>query len=99
VSTETLRDPKLLVEVYEWEQNASKNDPQINWEGHAVARVAQRTREIGVRMALGAQLSDVLNLVLGQGTKLAFVGVALDLVASMALTRTIKNLLFWYQRH
>jgi len=38
VSTETFRDPKLLVEVHEWEKNASKNDPQINWEGHAVAR-------------------------------------------------------------
>jgi hypothetical protein len=38
VSTETLRDPKLLVEVHEWEKNASKNDPQINWEGRAVAR-------------------------------------------------------------
>ena len=56
--------------------------------------VAQRTREIGVRMALGVQLSQVLKLVLGQGMKLAFVSVALGLVASMALTQTIKNLLF-----
>jgi putative ABC transport system permease protein len=45
-------------------------------------------------MALGAQVSDVLKLVIGQGLKPVLVGVALGLVASVALTRLIKSLLF-----
>jgi putative ABC transport system permease protein len=56
--------------------------------------VAQRTREIGVRMALGAQSGAVLKLVIRQGMKLAFIGVAIGLAASLALTRTMKTLLF-----
>ena len=56
--------------------------------------VAQRTREIGLRMTLGAQSGNVLRLVIGHGMKLALVGVALGLVASLALTRTMKTLLF-----
>ena len=56
--------------------------------------VAQRTREIGLRMTLGAQRTDVMRLVIGHGMKLAVAGVALGLIASFALTRTMKNLLF-----
>jgi putative ABC transport system permease protein len=56
--------------------------------------VAQRTHDIGVRMALGAKQGDVMRLVLGQGLKSAILGVSAGLVASLALTRVLSNFLF-----
>jgi len=59
--------------------------------------VSARRQEMGIRMSLGAEPLDVLKLVVGQGMRLALVGVAIGLAASLALTRLIATLLFAVQ--
>ena len=56
--------------------------------------VTQRTHEIGVRVAIGAQPRDVFRMVMGQGMLLAIIGVACGLVGAVALTRLMTSMLF-----
>ena len=56
--------------------------------------VAQRTREIGIRMALGAQLGDVLKLVLNHGVRLIIIGVVIGLIGAYVVTRAITSVLY-----
>jgi predicted permease len=56
--------------------------------------VSRRTREIGVRVALGARSIDVLRMIVGQGLRTIVIGVAMGIAGSLALTRTVESLLF-----
>jgi putative ABC transport system permease protein len=56
--------------------------------------VSRRTREIGVRVALGAGSGDVLRMILSQGLRTIFIGVAIGIAGSLALTRTVESFLF-----
>ena len=66
------------------------------WVSHSVLSysVNQQTREIGLRMALGAQRGDVLRLMVGQGLRLTVLGLGLGVVVALALMRILVSLLF-----
>lgn len=61
--------------------------------------VGQRTHEIGIRLALGAHPTDVLRLIIGQGTRLALIGVAIGIAAALGLTRLMTNIIFGVSSH
>jgi putative ABC transport system permease protein len=71
----------------------------IGLYGVIAQSVVQRTQEIGIRMAIGAQRRDVLGLVLLGGLRLVCLGIAIGLVGALALTRVLQTLLFGVTTH
>jgi ABC-type antimicrobial peptide transport system permease subunit len=69
----------------------------IGLHGVIAYSVSQRTREIGVRIALGAQTDDVMGLVLRQGFALAIAGLAIGVAGSLTATRVLETLLYGVQ--
>jgi putative ABC transport system permease protein len=90
-TTATRRASMLLLSIF---ATAALLLAAIGIYGVMAYSVAQRTREIGIRMALGAQTGDVLRLIVRQGMLLAFAGAAIGLVVSIFLARAIGSLLY-----
>ncbi|MEO6003867.1 MAG: ABC transporter permease [Opitutus sp.] len=90
-SLATRRSPALLAGIF---AGVALLLATIGLYGAMAYSVAQRTVEFGIRMALGAQRSDVLRLVFGQGFRLTVIGLALGLGAALLLTDTLSSLLF-----
>jgi len=91
---EALRQEQLLASVSSYLGMLGLLLTAVGVYGVISYGVGRRTREIGVRMALGAQASDIFKLIIRRGLMLALVGIALGLAAALALTRVLASLLY-----
>jgi putative ABC transport system permease protein len=94
VVTDTLWQPRFNLQLIGLFAGLALVLAAVGLYGVISYSVAQRTHEVGLRMALGAQRGDVIKLVVRQGMALALIGVAAGLLGAFALTRLLVNLLF-----
>ena len=94
ISVGPRRTPMLLLTAF---ASVALLLAMIGIYGVTAYHVAQRTQEIGIRMALGAQMKDIVKLVLKNGLALALIGIGVGLLGAFALTRLMSSLLFGIQ--
>ena len=99
VLRDSVRRPRMLMELFAGFAGLALLLAAIGIYGVLSYMVKQRRREIGIKMALGAERSDVLRSVLRQGLTFTSFGLAAGLVAALVLTRFMKTLLFGVQAH
>ena len=91
---QSLTQPQLYLTLFSMFAVLALLLASIGLYGLIAYSVTQRTREFGIRIALGAQVRDVLRLVIGQGAKFTAAGVIVGLLASIAVARLMQTLLF-----
>jgi putative ABC transport system permease protein len=92
--SETVAQPRLQTGLLSLFAGVALVLAAIGLYGVLAYAVTNRHREIGIRLALGAQKRNVISLVIGRGMRLAILGVVIGLVAALALTRVMRNLLY-----
>lgn len=96
--SESVAEPRFTMTIFAFFAALALGLAAVGVYGLMSQAVGQRTRELGVRMSLGARPGDVLSLVLGEGARLSALGIAIGVVLAIAVARTFESFLFGVEK-